>query len=34
MFGGSVMWGAWVIWLLVCLALMLGIAALLKYRRS
>ena len=32
--GGSMMWGAGLIWLLVLIALVLGIAALLKYLRS
>ncbi len=34
MFGGSMMWSAGLIWLLVFVALMLGIAALIKYLRS
>jgi len=34
MFGGSMMWGGWLIWLLVCVALVLGIMALLKYLRG
>jgi hypothetical protein len=33
-FGGSMMWGAGLMWLLVFVALVLGIAALLKYLRS
>ena len=33
-FGGSMMWGAGLIWLLVVVALVLGIAALIKYLRS
>ena len=34
MYGGSMMWGGWLIWLLVCIALVLGTAALIKYLRS
>lgn len=34
MFGGSMMWGAGLIWLLVLVALALGVAALIKYLRS
>ena len=34
MFGGSMMWGAGLIWLLVILVLALGIAALIKYLRN
>ena len=34
MLGGSMMWGAGLIWLLVVVALALGIAALIKYLRS
>ena len=34
MFGGSMMWVAGLIWLLVLVALVLGIAALIKYLRS
>ena len=34
MFGGSMMWGGWLIWFLVCVALVLGIMALLKYLRG
>ena len=30
LFGGSLMWGWWLIWLLVCVALMFGIAAQIK----
>ena len=33
-FGGSMMWGAGVIWLLVIVLLLLGIAALIKYLRG
>ena len=32
--GGSMMWGAGLIWLLVLVALVLGIAALIKYLRN
>jgi hypothetical protein len=31
---GSMMWGAGLIWLLVLVVLVLGIAALIKYLRS
>jgi len=34
MFDGYMMWGGWLIWLLVCVALVLGIMALLKYLRG
>jgi len=34
MYGGSMMWGGGLIWLLVLVALALGIAALIKYLRS
>ena len=34
MFGGSMMWGAGLIWLLVLALLVLGIAALIKYLRG
>ena len=34
MFGGSMMWGAGSLWLLVVAVLALGIAALIKYLRS
>ncbi|MGB7974027.1 MAG: hypothetical protein WCF81_06685 [Roseiarcus sp.] len=34
MFGGSMMWGGGVVWLLVLVALVLGAAALIKYLRS
>jgi hypothetical protein len=34
MYGGSMMWGAGLIWLLVCVALVLGIMALIKYLRG
>ena len=34
MFGGSMIWGAELIWLLVFVVLALGIAALIKYLRS
>ena len=34
MLGGSMMWGGWLIWLLGCVALVLGVMALLKYLRS
>ncbi len=34
MFGGSLMWGPFLIPLLVLVALMFGIAALIKYLRS
>ena len=34
MYGGSMMWGAGLIWLLVVAVLILGIAALIKYLRS
>jgi hypothetical protein len=34
MYGGSMMWGAGLIWLLVLAVLILGIAALIKYLRS
>lgn len=33
-FGGSMMWGGALIWLLVVVVLALGIAALIKYLRS
>jgi hypothetical protein len=33
-FGGSMMWGGGLIWLLVVVVLSLGIAALIKYLRS
>ncbi len=33
-FGGSMMWGGGLIWLLVVVVLALGIAALIKYLRS
>ena len=33
-FGGSMMWGGGLIWLLVIIVLALGIAALIKYLRS
>jgi hypothetical protein len=33
-FGGSMMWGAGLIWLLVLVVLVLGIAALIKYLRT
>jgi hypothetical protein len=33
MFGGSMMWGGGLIWLLVVAVLVLGIAALIKYLR-
>jgi hypothetical protein len=32
--GGHMMWGAGLIWLLVLVALVLGIAPLIKYLRS
>lgn len=32
--GGSMMWGAGLIWLLILLVLVLAIAALIKYLRS
>jgi len=32
--GGSMMWGAGLIWLLLLIALVLAIAALIKYQRS
>ena len=34
MFGGSMMWGAGLIWLLVLAVLVLGIVALIKYLGS
>ena len=34
MFGGSMMWGGGLVWLLVLIVLALGIAALIKYLRS
>jgi hypothetical protein len=34
MYGGSMMWGAGLIWLLVCVALVLGIMAVIKYLRG
>jgi hypothetical protein len=33
-FSGSMMWGAGLVWLLVLVALVLGIAALIKYLRT
>ncbi len=34
MFGGSMMWGGGLVWLLVLIVLALGIAALIKYLRN
>jgi len=34
MFGGAMMWGAGLIWLLILAVLVLGIAALIKYLGS
>jgi hypothetical protein len=34
MCGGSMIWGAGLVWLLVVAVLILGIAALIKYLRS
>jgi hypothetical protein len=34
MYGGSMIWGAGLIWLLVVAVLILAIAALIKYLRS
>jgi hypothetical protein len=34
MFGGSMMWGGGIVWLLTLIVLVLAIAALIKYLRS